>query len=55
MIEKLPFFFDFDRNKVTSLMFADFPIILLTSSPFQKYVPGIIEACVLAFYDKINK
>ena len=55
MIEKLPFFFDFDRNKVTSLMFAGFPIILLTSSPFQKYVPGIIEACVLAFYDKINK
>ena len=50
MIEKLPFFFDFDRNKVTSLMFADFPIILLTSSPFQKYVPGIIEACVLAFF-----
>ena len=22
---------------------------------FEKYVPGIIEACVLAFYDKINK
>ena len=55
MIEKLPFFFDFDRNKVTSLMFADFPTILLTSSPFQKYVPGIMEACVLAFYYKINK
>ena len=55
MIDKLPFFFDFDRNKVTSLMLADFPTILLTSSPFQKYVPGIIEACVLAFYDKINK
>ena len=54
MIDKLPFFFDFDRNRVTSLMFADFPTILLTSSPFQKYVPGIIEACVLAFYDKIN-
>ena len=55
MIDKLPFFFDFDRNKVTSLMFAGFPTILLTSSPFQKYVPGIIEACALAFYDKINK
>ena len=55
MIDKLPFFFYFDRNKVTSLMFADFPTILLASSPFQKYVPGIIEACVLAFYDKINR
>ena len=22
---------------------------------FEKYVPGIIEACVLAFYDKISK
>ena len=49
MIEKLPFFFDFD----IIILYID--IILLTSSPFQKYVPGIIEACVLAFYDKINK
>ena len=55
MIDKLPFFFDFDRNKVTSLMFVDFPVLLPTSSPFRIYIPGIIEACVLAFYDNVNK
>ena len=52
MIDKVPFFFSFDGDLVTSLEVTDISVAILISSAFRKYVAGVFETGCLALYKK---
>ena len=52
MIDKLPFFFSFDGDEITSLSQADKPVEGPICSAFGKYVRGVFETGRLALYER---
>ena len=56
MTDKLPFFFSFDGDQVTSLVITDTPVFKPMSSSLRKYVRGVFETGCLALYgEKIKE
>ena len=58
IIDKLPVFFSFDGDYVTSLGCTDAPVVTRIPSAFREYVRGVFETGCLALYGKkklINK
>ena len=52
IIDKLPVFFSFDGDYVTSLGCTDAPVVTRIPSAFREYVRGVFETGCLALYGK---